>query len=246
VSSRRDQVNSSLRDRTRNLQSVIRRSDELSELSARFQLLEAQYVSDLERLDMIEEASWVLSQEATQFCPMCGTTLSAQSGGTHREAEASLLFESVRTERDRITGLLAGLRRTLTDIGKDVERLVEVRSSAESRVAQLRNTLREVDAESSIKLRDLEELQQKKAEVRRRLDVLNQIAALDRIRDEVVSDGQETAFEIPKVPTAELRHFESEIRSILEEWNVDGASQTYLDPKTLELSVGGKVAPGQR
>ena len=93
------------------------RLDEIADLLMRFDLLQAHYAVDIERLTAIQESGAMFTHVESVSCPLCGASPEAQQHDAACEGDveaivqaASAEIKKIRRLRDELEGTLAGLK----------------------------------------------------------------------------------------------------------------------------------------
>ncbi|MBK3775225.1 hypothetical protein GAY31_13815 [Azospirillum brasilense] len=214
----------------------------LGQIRQRFELLAAQYDSDLERLNFITEGSHYLDQLQVSNCPMCGQPLGADHLAHDGAAEASRIQRAARGEAAKILGL----RKELTASRRDIEdRIAEQRVRAERAQADVGRLERLIQERTGPRLRALRE------DLRRL--VASRVAVADeqsdRIQAERLRAAQREAEEAGR-PTSRrtwsgfdpmaLAEFCGEIERVLEQWAWPRPGRVSFDLKANDILVDGK------
>jgi DNA repair exonuclease SbcCD ATPase subunit len=107
----------------------------------RFEQLEQVYRSDIERLEAIEEAGFLLALGGDKDCPLCGAPPEAQ-----RHAHA---LRDIEAARDAARAEIDKIRRQRLDLGGTVQELHTESVARTRRLAELEEALRSLEAELS-------------------------------------------------------------------------------------------------
>jgi len=224
-----------------NISATERRSVDISLSLVSFEQLEAVYASDINRLEGLEEAGFLLRREATDPCPVCGAPPEAQthSHGLEgiEEVRAASEIEVLKIKQQR-----GELIKTVEDTKAEALKLV-------ISIAQMRETLGVVERKLEEATPNIDEQQRQLSEiipirdhVRRGLDLLKR-------RDEFIK--QREAVEASKAPkhaetiqrglsTQTAKELADVVSSVLGEWGFPGERQVFFDLKTYDLIIDGK------
>lgn len=225
-------------DRRRELQE---RATELDLTLQRFAKLQAVYSSDLQRLQSIEEGGYVLVAMAGMDCPVCGAPPDAQKHN-HAADEISMAHtaaaaEARKIEREQrelvqvIKSLEAeagGLRRTITKVSADTERLDARIQEARPQEASLRESY--------------EAYNSKRVEITKVLDLYQRRAKLVARRAEIDAEPTkregEAALVGPDATT--LFDFGETVKAVLTAWHFPNADKVQFDAEANDITVRGK------
>lgn len=208
-------------------------------LRSRFELLQRQYESDLERLAMVGEAGNLLGYFRSGVCVFCGAEPQHQHYNEACEGESTSFGASVEAERRRTSALRTDLLATLADVGT---RLAELRALADGCRAQaedLAGDLRRLDGEVSPLHHDLTALVNARGEAERSLSLYEQLATLERMKTEVAAEAKvEVAAAGAAIGFAAIREFSAELSQRLAAWGYPEAGSVRYDRAAQDIVAG--------
>ena len=225
-------------DRCRELQE---RAGELDLTLQRFAKLQAVYISDLQRLQSIEEGGYVLVAMAGMDCPVCGAPPEAQKHNHATDeiamAHTAAAAEARKIEREQrelahvITSLEAeagGIRRTIANLTTDTQILDTSIQKARPQEASLRKSY--------------ETYSSKRVEITKVLDLYQRRSKLVARRAEI--DAAPTKREGEAAPvgpdSTTLFQFGETIKAVLTAWHFPNAEKVQFDGQANDITVAGK------
>lgn len=232
-------------NRSRELQE---RADELDLTLQRFAKLQAVYVSDLQRLQSIEEGGYVLVAMAGMDCPVCGAPPGAQKHN-HASEEISMAHraaaaEARKIEREQrelahvITSLEAeagGLRRTITMLTTDTETLDASIQMARPQEATLRESY-ETYSSKRVKLSKVLDLYQRRAKLVTRRTEIDAVPTKREGESAPVGPNSTTVFK-----------FGETVKAVLTSWHFPNADKSSsMDRPTTSPLLAKAVPPMAR
>ncbi|MFF7250524.1 hypothetical protein ACFZBU_42420 [Embleya sp. NPDC008237] len=218
---------------------------EVGDLVSRFVLLEAQYRSDLARLDMVTEAGSILGYFRMGTCVFCGAEPEHQDPG-HREHETTRLHMAVQSESAKTSALLADLLPTIADLRTQFDELnarwasvVEGAHRADEQIAAAE--------QMSAPLRErMEETLRARSAIERNLDLHERIDELEERRSRLDGEGAESSHRpADHVPNRVLSTFDDALRRTLEAWKVPFVEFPEYDQYAMDVRAGGRRRAGR-
>ncbi|GAA1375653.1 hypothetical protein [Streptomyces beijiangensis] len=233
-------VTARMRD-TEELAALETRLAEVSDLVHRFLLLEQQYRSDLERLEMVTEAGSLLGYFRVGTCVFCGAEPEHQHPG-HGEQETTQLHIAVQSESAKTSALLADLLPTIEDLRVQFAELTGRRATLIGNTAVL-----DVEIASTVQLmapmrERMEENLKARSAIERNLELHARIDELEERRSRL--DGERAGLKhrpAEYVPTRILAGFDDTLRSTLESWQVPSVQFAEYDQYALDIRAGGRL-----
>ncbi|MFJ4531741.1 ATP-binding protein [Streptomyces nigrescens] len=214
------------------------RLNEISDLLGRFDLLQQQYESDLDRLAMVGEAGNLLGYFQTGRCVFCGAEAEHQTPH-HGLTETTQLHQAVQAEDHKTRALLADLRLTITDLDEQRAELAgeiaEIRDQDTSMEAVIADIARRLEPLNEV----LEHLLEQRAVVQRDLELLARIEELDERRVALAGEAAPARRAPSYIPASVQDSFNAELQAILDDWHVPGVEAATWDPYSGEVRAGG-------
>jgi hypothetical protein len=207
----------------------------------RFEQLEEVYRSDIERLDAIEEAGFLLALGGDKECPLCGAPPTAHRL-VHGIDEIEKARDAASAEVNKIKRQSVDLRMTIGQLdieGRQIElRLVE----QDGELTEIETQLTELAPAADVAKRRLEESQSVRDHVREGLALVEQKGSLQTRRDELAALKPASKSERPRlgVPSTAVHDFAQTISNVLSEWQFPGKRHVSFDEGNYDLRIDGK------
>ncbi|MFI5011387.1 MAG: hypothetical protein ACHQAY_03475 [Hyphomicrobiales bacterium] len=218
-----------------------RRRAEIQINLGRFEQLEEVYRSDIERLQAIEEAGFLLALGGDKDCPLCGAPPEAQRH-VHGLADIEKARDAAGAEIDKIKQQRTDLRATIEQLsteGQEIERTLE---RLDDQLTNLESELASLAPAADVAKKHVDELLSVRDEVRRGLTLLDQRQSLTMRREELSALKPASKAERPRLgasgPT--VHDFAQTVSKVLEEWQFPGNRHVSFDEGTYDLRIDGK------
>jgi hypothetical protein len=207
----------------------------------RFEQLAEVYRSDIERLEAIEEAGFLLTLGGEIDCPLCGASPDAQKHA-HGLLDIQRAADASKIE-------IAKIDSQSVDLAETLENLHREGTQTETALSDLDQMLRAVEAElnqlapaADTAKQRVDDILVVRDQVRRGLSLLEQRRTLQVRRDELAALKPATRAERPKlgVPSTVAHDFAQTVSKVLEEWQFPGRRHVSFDETTYDLRIDGK------
>jgi len=208
----------------------------------RFEQLAEVYRSDIERLEAIEEAGFLLTLSGKTDCPLCGASPDAQKH-VHGLIDIERAADAAKIE-------IAKIDSQGVDLGETLENLRREGAQSEAELSNLDRLLRAVEAElnqlapaADTAKQRVDDILLVRDQVRRGLSLLEQRRTLQVRRHELASLKPAAKSERPKLGvTSTVAHdFAQTVSKVLEEWQFPGRRHVSFDETTYDLRIDGKL-----
>lgn len=217
-----------------------RRLSEVGDLVSRFLLLEAQYRSDLDRLDMVTEAGSILGYFRVGACVFCGAVPEHQNPG-HGEHETTQLHIAVQNEAAKTTALLADLLPTIQDLSTQFDELSARRTTLIEQLAHIDEELTAAEQLMVPTRQIMDEYLQARSAVERALDIHQRIDELEERRSKLYGEGvTSTTLPTPYIQNRILSAFDDTLRHTLEAWQVPAVEFAEYDQHSMDIRAGNR------
>jgi predicted nucleic acid-binding Zn-ribbon protein len=218
------------------------RLDEIEIHLERFAQLDRVYTSDMDRLETLEEVGFLISLRSERDCPLCGASPEAQ---LHPQGMNDLnqIRVAATAEINKIKLLRADLKRTVTDLGVEQERL-------QQKLPKLQERLVKVEGDIANTLPKVDERRRSLGEV---------LAIRDRVRAGLALREQKIGFLFKRTETDKIKsvskkdkpkldlsgtlaqEFCNVVSRVLTKWDFLGPRRVTFDEKTYDLRIDGKL-----
>jgi hypothetical protein len=218
-----------------------RRREEIEINIGRFEQLREVYESDIQRLEAIEEAGFLLSLGGDRDCPLCGASPEDQKYAHGlREIEKARL--AAGAEIAKIRQQSNELETTLTDLdleGAEIERRLDV---ADRELEAIESQLEEIAPAASTARQQVNQILSVRDQVQRGLSLIGQREALLNRREDLTALRPPSKAERPRldVPSSAVHEFAQTVSAVLAEWQFPGDRHVSFDDGTFDLRIDGK------
>lgn len=208
----------------------------------RFAQLHQVYQSDIERLEALEEAAFVLGVGGDRDCPLCGASPEAQKH-EHGLGDIEKVHAAATAEMSKI-------RQQQVELSDTVQQLYAEGRSLSAALPKLTAELRSVEAEiakrspeATAARRRVSEIMAARDRVKRGLSLLEQRDGL-RVRKAAVEaakaaqPGDRPRFE---VSSTAAHDFAQMVSRVLTAWRFPGKRHVSFDDATCDLKIDGKL-----
>ncbi|MEP2897049.1 AAA family ATPase [Roseibium sp.] len=219
------------------------RLSEISEMLARFALLDHQYTIDLTRLENIREAGTLFYALPSENCPMCGAkpeshdpTKDCGVGTEAIVAAAEGEQAKVRSIQSELKDVVETLLREQSDVELGLPETKQALERASSRLSAISPLVSEQRSRFS-------EYLDEKSEVERNIELFEN---LDRLHQKQREIEQESRTETTKddvstpLPTKPLFDLSKRVASFLDAWGLAEKPIVYFDKDTSDFVINGK------
>lgn len=221
------------------------RIDEIQELLERFDLLDRHYKVDLQRLIAIQESGSLFVHQEKTTCPLCGAEPEHQHIGEKCEGDVEPIVQAASAEIDKIKLLSRELEQTVSELQGESAELGGRINTIEKQYHEVDRQIREtISPDLGGARATFGELVEKRAQVRKVLDLFERIDRLEAQKAELVSESgnigtsPSTTTDLSKSVLAELS---KTIERILRAWHFPGADRVYFDESTLDFVIDGNA-----
>lgn len=214
-------------------------------LAARLGLLDAQYASDLSRLDMIAEAGSLLGFFSTALCPFCGSAVTDSSSHAVAHQESVPFADAVKSETEKTSRLHEDLRKTLADLETDQVSIREEHSRKLSVLREREEALRNLDAGQTPTLTEIRELQDLRREVEKSLALWEQLKTYRMLLADIQAETvAEKAAQAESIGLFTIDAFSSQVSDVLTQWGYPDAEHSRYDRAENDIVADGQPRSG--
>ncbi|MEV4249518.1 hypothetical protein AB0J63_39655 [Streptosporangium canum] len=213
---------------------------EVGDLVSRFLLLEAQYQSDLARLEMVTEAGSILGYFRVGTCVFCGAEPEHQNPG-HGEHETTQLHIAVQSEAAKTSALLIDLLPTIQDLRTQFDDLSARRASLIEGTTQIDEEIAAAEQLLAPMRERMEATLQARSSVERALELHERIDELEERRSRLDREGAgPTTRSAEYLSNRTLSPFNDTLRRTLEAWKVPSVESAEYDQYAMDVRAGGR------
>ncbi|MDX0977447.1 hypothetical protein GHK39_09125 [Sinorhizobium medicae] len=229
------------RDAAGKVAKIQQRLTEVALNLARFAQLEEVYSSDVQRLEAVEEAGFLLLLGSEKDCPLCGAAPDAQRHD-HGIADIERIRAASAVEIEKIARHRASLRETVDELVAERATLISDFAKETGILDEADEEIRRLSPEARDKQQYLAELTMVRDHVKLGLSLLAQKQSLADRRDELASIKPASKADKPRlgVSSTIAHEFAQTVSHVLEEWQFPGTRHVAFDETTYDLRIDGK------
>ncbi|MCK5375021.1 MAG: hypothetical protein KAJ40_07035 [Alphaproteobacteria bacterium] len=206
----------------------------------RFSQLDKIYLSDIERLDSLEEAGFILSLQSDLDCSLCGAPAEAQKFTQPLEKIEQIRSASL-VEMEKIKHQQADLAGTVHNLECDREKLKTNLPELIESLSQVENEIAVLVPETNKNQCTLNEIIKARDYVIQGLALLDQREELFSKRDDLIKLKKPNDSLKLHVPRNEVYEFCKVISKVLKQWEFPGECNVSFDEKKYDLIIDGKL-----
>lgn len=221
------------------------RRSEVEALLERFEVLDAQYRTDLDRLEAVAEAGGAFLLLDDDCCPLCGAAVGEHThDGLPADADVASLTAACRKEAAKIELLRSELIVTIHELqderqllGVAVQKLGVEYARAEAELAEsLAPTVTQAQASHRV-------LMERRSDVKEAISLHERLLGLRQRRldiEEALTDVGAAADFRPEVPPAALSAFAGHVKTLLDAWRFPDTGSVWFDEREQDLVIGNR------
>lgn len=221
------------------------RQSEITDLLARFDLLQTHYAVDKERLTAVQESGSMFAHVAQASCPLCGAHPDAQHVAEECEGDVDAIVNAASAEIAKINQLMLELQQTVTDLHRETDGITiswsEKHALFQAADAEIRSSISPLVVEARSQFSEVVE---KRAEVQAAIDMFDRLEKLQERRkaliDEDQSDTPESSAIESGLPEATAHALSMTISRILRAWHFPGDCHVHFDKQKRDFVIDGK------
>ena len=235
---------SSRRELFETRQSAGDRVGEISDLLARFSLLNNHYSVDLERLSAIQVSGSMFAHVETVSCPLCGANPDDQHFETSCEGDVEAVVLAASAEIRKIEQLKRELISTVSDLEAESDKLEGMLEQTKSEYETLDSEIRETMAPQVSEARSsFSELIEERASVQKTLDLFVRIEKMEERKILLENDEPEPGESITVesgIPDSAAHAISLKVSAILKSWEFPGDCLVHFDKESSDFVIDGK------
>ena len=217
----------------------------LSELQMRFDLLQAQYSSDLLRLETIAEAGIRLDQLKEERCPMCGA-LAEHHEHAHREARPAPanVSQACKAEAAKTVKLLQDLQTTRTATTAEITQFQGNRDARQRELNAISEELKALmEQHVDFAAKKVDDLRARAETSRKALELLDRAKELEELLDEASKPKKKgrTGVSGAAVSTAQADPFSKEVEALLKAWHFPDLDRVSFSENDQDIVISGRA-----
>ena len=214
-------------------------------LAARLSLLDAQYASDLSRLEMISEAGSLLGFFSTAVCPFCGGALADSSSHAIMHSESVPFTDAVNSEIEKTSRLHEDLLKTLSDLKTDQASIRQEHGRSLAVLREREDALKSLEADQAPTLREIRELQDLRREVEKSLALWEQLSTYRTLLADIQAETvAEKATQAESISLLTIDEFSSQVSDVLLQWGYPDAEHARYERSENDIVADGQLRSG--
>lgn len=220
------------------------RLDEISDLLARFALLEEHYAVDIERLKAIEESGSMFAHVEPAPCPLCGAKPEDQHHDETCDGDVEAVIAAATAEIHKIEQLSKELASTVSDLRTESESLANDLSHINAEYNRFDKEIQEAVSPQVNELRaSFSDLIEKRSTIQKGIDLFERVEKLEVRKLSLESEEGDISGRSKMtagLPKAIAHEFSLKVTSILKAWNFPGECRVHFDKETTDFVIDGK------
>jgi hypothetical protein len=221
------------------------RDNDVVGLLERFELLDAHYKVDMERLRAIEEAGTLFFHEESERCPLCGADPKNQHVDADCDGDVDGVVNAARAEFRKIATLSEELLQTVADLVVEKQQLIATIDIADENFRRLDKKISEgISPLMGSARASFHELVERRSELQAKFNLISRAANLSMQRMAILESRpiqqatESTKSQVSKIVLAELSGI---VERILRAWHFPGVGQVYFDEVSMDFVINGKA-----
>ncbi|WP_417868077.1 hypothetical protein [Bdellovibrio bacteriovorus] len=225
------------------LNKILARRFNLSVHLTRLSKLEELYQSDIERLHSLGEASSLMIANYSSSCVSCGADKPHQKHENISLIGAENIKGATSGEIQKITKKMIDLKESISDLNEELANHNQSVLSIEREIVKVKDSIAEASGALTSKKADLRILIDKRDELIRNLDLLDQVKMYKTMLLNVSSAKRPSKKDKPvlKAPDSLVYELCRTISDILKAWGFPGNHDVSFDEKEFDLKIDGKL-----
>lgn len=209
-----------------------------NEVIKKFRLLKNNYLSDLKRLEFIDDANYYINQLDNVKCPVCSSEIKLEYINT------SKIEDSIFAEKNKLNKKIIELEEVMLEIeNKNIE-IIKIRDEIKLKVDRLTEEINlKLKPIIDLKVSELAEILEKKEEINRIKFIEDKLEEVKKLKNDLSSKKvniNNVKVELNKINDENSKALCLEVSNLLDKWNLFNSPQVSFDLKTYDLEINGK------
>lgn len=207
----------------------------------RFDQLKDVYGSDIQRLEGIEEAGFLLALGSDKECPLCGASPKDQKH-SHSVDELERTQKAAIVEIKKIQNQQHDLIKTVTALVEEADATEKELEKLSTQLKSTEQALEKLSPSADEKKKRVEDILLVREQVRKGLSLISQREKLEKQHEELTGLKPPTKADKPRLELQTKSTFEfAQIMSeVLREWQFPGKRHVAFDEQTYDFVIDGK------
>lgn len=209
-----------------------------NEVIKKFRLLKNNYLSDLKRLEFIDDANYYINQLDDVKCPVCSSEIELDYINT------SKIEDSIFAEKNKLNKKIIELDEVILEIENKNMEIIRIKDEIKLRVDKLTEEINlKLKPIIDLKVNELAEILEKREEINRVKFIEDKLEEAKKLKNDLSSkkvNVNNVKVELNKINDENSRDLCLEVSNLLDEWNLFKSPQVSFDLKTYDLEINGK------
>lgn len=209
-----------------------------NEVIKKFRLLKNNYLSDLKRLEFIDDANYYINQLDDVKCPVCSSEIELDYINT------SKIEDSIFAEKNKLNKKIIELDEVILEIENKNMEIIRIKDEIKLKVDKLTEEINlKLKPIIDLKVNELAEILEKREEINRVKFIEDKLEEAKKLKNDLSSkkvNVNNVKVELNKINDENSRDLCLEVSNLLDEWNLFKSPQVSFDLKTYDLEINGK------
>lgn len=219
------------------------RRAEITELTARFGLLDKHYQSDLSRLEAIRESGTLLAVFGPNACPLCGARPDQQHRDETCDGNLDNVVAAANAESAKITRLRRELADTMRQLGQEAHAFDRVLPKMRDENENLERDMEALRPTLTERRSTYTELLEERGAVNASLTLFDQLTDLNAKKADLQRSAEgdtAVAQASTDLSSTTLDLFAQQVENLLKAWNFPNADRVHFEGADRDLVIHGK------
>lgn len=209
-----------------------------NEVIKKFRLLKNNYLSDLKRLEFIDDANYYINQLEDVKCPVCSSEIELEYINT------SKIEDSIFAEKNKLNKKIIELDEVILEIENKNMEIIRIKDEIKLKVDRLTEEINlKLKPIIDLKVNELAEILEKREEINRVKFIEDKLDEAKKLKNDLSSkkvNVNNVKVELNKINDENSKDLCLEVSNLLDEWNLFKSPQVSFDLKTYDLEINGK------
>jgi len=216
---------------------------EISEMLARFSLLQKQYSTDLMRLENIKEAGTLFFALPSENCPVCGAKPEFHDSSGDCNASTEAIVAAAEGEQVKIHSLQNELLQVVRALNGEKQEIAAHLPVMRENLDRTSAELNSMTPQISEQRHRFSEFLEKKAEVERNMELFHDFDRLQQKHREIEQESRAESVDDDlksPLPTNPLFNLSKCVATFIEKWGLVDQASVHFDNETRDFVINGK------
>lgn len=234
-----------LKEADKKRQILFRESSELdngitynNELIKKFTLLKDNYLTDLKRIEFIDDANYYINQLDDVKCPICYSDMEKCN------VEIELISEALYTEKRKLKKNIFDIDEAIKGIECKNYQLIETKEFTINVIDKITNEMNiELKPLLNLKVNELNDLLNTRDEINKQNFIKKKLDEAKELKSKLAQNKEgvnRDKVELQKINDTNIKDLSLKVSSLLKEWKLFDNAIVNIDLKTHDLTINGK------